>query len=287
MKKLLTIVFTIILMSVSFYAQTQNSTTSTTTNDASTRKKAFRPTKTQITEAQEKLKAAGKYAGATDGKYNDDFRASLKKYQEENSLEKSGKLDEATVTKMGIALTDSQKGIETPADESKPKKAVFRANKDQITQAQKMLKTGGSYKGEEDGKYNDDLRTSIKEFQGNNGLKKSGSLNRATLEKMNITLTEEQSAIPVNPNDLATASTGETKKRGPVFRANKEQIMQVQKMLKLKNLYSGEETGKLDDDTRTAVKAWQKANGVKETGTLNKETLEKMGIELTDKQKEM
>ena len=52
-------------------------------------------------------------------------------------------------------------------------------------------------------------------------------------------------------------------------------------------MYAGETTGKLDDPTREAIKKWQTANGVKTTGTLNKETLEKMGIMLTDKQKEM
>jgi hypothetical protein len=35
------------------------------------------------------------------------------------------------------------------------------------------------------------------------------------------------------------------------------------------------------------LKKYQEGNGVKITGTLNKMTLEKMGIALTDKQKEM
>ena len=288
MKKTLILV-TILLLGMAINAQTEtsvkNSNTSTTA-DTSTRKKAFRPTKTQITEAQTKLKTSGTYAGEADGKYNDDFRAGLKKYQEANGLEKSGTLNEVTLTKMGIALTDSQKGIETPADPSKPKRVVFRANKDQIMQAQKILKTNGSYTGAETGKYDDDFRAAIKEFQGGNGLKKSGSLNRATLEKMNITLTEAQTAIPVNPNDLAN-STGETKKRGAVFRATAEQITTVQQKLKAANLYSGVEDGKFNDDFRASIKVWQKQNGVKETGTLNKETLEKMGIQLTDRQKEM
>ncbi|CAN5807259.1 hypothetical protein BH20ACI4_BH20ACI4_30110 [soil metagenome] len=172
--------------------------------------------------------------------------------------------------------------------ETKEKKKVFRATKAQITQAQKMLKEKGKYAGAEDGKYNNDFRASIKGFQGENGLKKSGSLNRATLEKMGITLTDTQMGIPVNPNDLASADGDKTPvKRGPVFRASKEQIMQVQKMLKEKTMYAGEETGKLDDATRDGIKKWQTANGVKVTGTLNKETLEKMGIELTEKQKAM
>jgi peptidoglycan hydrolase-like protein with peptidoglycan-binding domain len=72
-----------------------------------------------------------------------------------------------------------------------------------------------------------------------------------------------------------------------VFRARKEQITEVQKMLKDKQMYAGEATGKLDDATREGIRKFQTANGVKMTGTLNKETLEKMNITLTDRQKEM
>jgi peptidoglycan hydrolase-like protein with peptidoglycan-binding domain len=63
--------------------------------------------------------------------------------------------------------------------------------------------------------------------------------------------------------------------------------MEAQKMLKEKGMYSGEETGKLDEATREGLKKYQEANGIKVTGTLNQITLEKMGITLTDKQKEM
>lgn len=167
--------------------------------------------------------------------------------------------------------------------ESKPKRKNFRANKEQITQAQKMLKVT------ESGKMDADTKTAVKNYQGENGLKKSGSLNRATLEKMNIVLTDAQKEIPIPASSYAAAKSdsGEAKKRGPVFRANKEQIMETQRKLKTGSMYAGEETGKLDDATREGIKKFQTANGVKVTGTLNKETLEKMGVALTDKQKGM
>ncbi len=63
--------------------------------------------------------------------------------------------------------------------------------------------------------------------------------------------------------------------------------METQMKLKTGGMYAGEQTGKLDDATRDGIKKFQEANGVKVTGTLNRETLEKMGIALTDKQKEM
>ncbi len=63
--------------------------------------------------------------------------------------------------------------------------------------------------------------------------------------------------------------------------------METQMKLKAGGMYAGEQTGKLDDATRDGIKKFQEVNGVKVTGTLNKETLERMGIALTDKQKEM
>ena len=92
----------------------------------------------------------------------------------------------------------------------------------------------------------------------------------------------------------STSSTSTTKtgtkqgaKRGPVFRATKEQINQAQALLKERGFYAGEQLGKLDDATRDALRKYQQAEGLKVTGTLNKITLEKMNIQLTDKQKAM
>ncbi len=85
----------------------------------------------------------------------------------------------------------------------------------------------------------------------------------------------------------ANAANANNKKRGPVFRANKEQIKQAQAILKQRGFYQGEQTGKLDDDTRAGLKKYQAAENLKVTGTLNKVTLEKMNIQLTDKQKAM
>ena len=76
-------------------------------------------------------------------------------------------------------------------------------------------------------------------------------------------------------------------KRGPVFRATKEQINQAQAILKSRGFYSGEQIGKLDEATREGLRKYQQAEGLKITGTLNKITLEKMDIALTEKQKAM
>ena len=95
-----------------------------------------------------------------------------------------------------------------------------------------------------------------------------------------------QSGNATSKSSSSTA-TNANKKRGPVFRATKDQINQAQAILKQRGFYGGEQTGKLDTDTRAGLKKYQEAEGVKITGTLNKLTLEKMNITLTDKQRTM
>jgi peptidoglycan hydrolase-like protein with peptidoglycan-binding domain len=83
------------------------------------------------------------------------------------------------------------------------------------------------------------------------------------------------------------SATKQGAKRGPIFRATKEQINHAQALLKERGFYAGEQLGKLDDATRDGLRKYQQAEGLKVTGTLNKITLEKMNIALTEKQKTM
>jgi peptidoglycan hydrolase-like protein with peptidoglycan-binding domain len=90
-----------------------------------------------------------------------------------------------------------------------------------------------------------------------------------------------------NSSSTTADSNKAAPKRRPIFRATKDQINQAQAILKQRGFYSGEQIGKLDPDTRAGLRKYQEAEGLKVTGTLNKVTLEKMGIALTEKQKAM
>jgi hypothetical protein len=65
-------------------------------------------------------------------------------------------------------------------------------------------------------------------------------------------------------NETASTSniqpgTKQGPKRGPVFRATKEQINQAQALLKTRGFYTGEQLGKLDDATREGLRKYQQA----------------------------
>jgi peptidoglycan hydrolase-like protein with peptidoglycan-binding domain len=107
-----------------------------------------------------------------------------------------------------------------------------------------------------------------------------------TLSLLCLLTVASSGAIAQNSTSSQTKSAT-AKKRGPVFRATKDQINQAQAILKSRGFYSGEQVGKLDDATREGLRKYQIAEGLKVTGTLNKLTLEKMNIPLTEKQKTM
>lgn len=200
-------------------------------------------------------------------------------------------------TNSTITVAEAKNSKSPTASPAKKRGPIFRPTKDQIKQAQAMLKEKALYKGEASGTYNDETRAGIRTFQKDNGLNQTGTLNRATLEKMGIELTESQKAIPVSENSFAgaekekpakaeKATPVDTKtKKSAIFRATSDQVKDAQKKLKDGAMYSGSQTGKLDDPTRDGLKKYQAENGLKVTGTLNRVTLEKMGIALTDKQK--
>ena len=200
----------------------------------------------------------------------------------------------ACITALAQPSSMSTSSKSTSSSSAKSRGPVFRPTKDQIQQVQQILKDKKLYGATPSGKYDDDTRSGIKSFQKDNGLKQTGTLNRATLEKFGVTLTDAQKAIPVDPNSFASADDGKTSKptkssdgpkRPAPFRANSDQITAAQKILRDGKMLTGGEAGKLDDATREALNKYQDANKLKITGTLNAATLDKMGIALTDAQK--
>jgi peptidoglycan hydrolase-like protein with peptidoglycan-binding domain len=204
---------------------------------------------------------------------------------------------------VAFAQTGSMTPTPTASSTPKPKKAVFRSTKDQVKEAQTMLKAKNMFSGEVTGVSSPEWKTAVKNYQGGNGLSKTGSLNRATLEKMGIELTDKQKLIPVSSSSFAkpkepkpekpatpkptsdATSTDVVLKKPAPFRANVDQIKAAQKILRDGKMLTGGEDGKLDDATRDGLGKYQEANGLKVTKTLNAATLEKMGIALTDAQK--
>jgi peptidoglycan hydrolase-like protein with peptidoglycan-binding domain len=95
-----------------------------------------------------------------------------------------------------IAATAQNTNSTTTTGNANAKKRgpVFRSTKEQIKQAQDILRQRGFYTGESTGKLDTATREGLKKYQGAEGLKVTGTLNAATLQKMNVTLNDKQKA---------------------------------------------------------------------------------------------
>ncbi len=90
-----------------------------------------------------------------------------------------------------------------------------------------------------------------------------------------------------NNTTNANRSTNTNRRRGPVFRASRDQITQAQTILRQRGFLDAEPTGRLDTATRAGLRRYQEAESLRVTGTLNRVTLEKMNITLTERQRAM
>jgi hypothetical protein len=213
LKNLFLIVSIIALAAITSLAQPGSSAPAASSSSSSSAAKpaAFRATKDQIKQGQQILIAQKLWAGEATGVYGES-RDAIKAYQKANKLDANGRFDRATLEKMGIALTDKQKGMASASssstsakgdstkqtaaggqDTAGPKRpAPFRAGKDQIEAAQKILRDGKMLTGGEDGKLDDLTRDGLGKYQEANSLKVTKTLNAATLGKMGIALTDKQ-----------------------------------------------------------------------------------------------
>jgi peptidoglycan hydrolase-like protein with peptidoglycan-binding domain len=67
-------------------------------------------TKDNLKLVQERLKAEGVYAGATDGEMNAQTEAALRQYQEKRGIPVSGAADEETLKELQLRLPASPQG---------------------------------------------------------------------------------------------------------------------------------------------------------------------------------
>lgn len=198
------------------------------------------------------LTELGFYDGALDGKYSSELKQAVKYFQLANGLRASGSADEATRARMNsdncvtgatYNLTCALKSGSTGT----PVKAL-----------QRRLTELGYYSGNIDGKYSSALKSAVKLFQTASGVKASGTADDATRALMNgasaMTRAEYDRVRPVKSGEKGDA------------------VVLIQTQLKQLGYYADEIDGRYDAAVRTAVKTFQLANELKDSGTADVDT---------------
>lgn len=139
-----------------------------------------------------------------------------------------------------------------------------------VKKVQKRLKALGYYNGTIDGDYGNGTKTAVKAFQKRNGLKESGEVNSATLKKLNSS--DAKKASSSSSSSSGSSSSDGTCRSGDTGDA----VKKVQRRLKALGYYNSTIDGDYGNGTKKAVKAFQKRNGLRETGEVNSATLKKL-----------
>ena len=161
-----------------------------------------------------------------------------------------------------------------------------------VREAQEILRDAGLYSGVVDGVIGAQTRLAIKEIQKKIGLKAHGRIDAVTLlalqrlkelPKPNEAKVQESSLPEPAEKVEPQAQDKEAAPAAKISKPVKSEIgtEQIQKALQTAGFYKGKIDGKLGPQTKKAIKAFQKSQGLKADGIAGQKTREALSKYLT------
>ena len=187
----------------------------------------------------------------------------------------------------GAATTPPAPVATTPAFTQAPKSIQLGFKGEQVKELQKRLKELGYYKGSVDGDFGEKTEEAVKDFQKANKLTADGKVGENTLKKLRakdaVTYKQAHATPTPKPTPKPTATPKPTPKPTATPNLTKDyyltkdssgrQVEQLQRRLIELGWLSGKVTGKFDEATEMAVRAFQRRSNLYEDGIAGPNTL--------------
>lgn len=228
---------------------------------------------------QQRLKDLGYYTGNITGVYNTATTEAVKAFQKKSSLEQDGILGPITRTVLygvnAIYAVPTAIPVSTPTPTTTPltpeNVIVIRAGSmgEVVRRLQARLQELGYYTSRLDGVYLTDDIEAVRAFQSANGLKVDGKAGYETQ-----TALYSDSAIRGNAN--STTDTSGTLVNTLRYGSEGNEVTTLQNRLIALGYLAGSADGKFGRDTKSAVIAFQKANGLSADGVVGTDTSTKL-----------
>ena len=214
----------------------------------------------RVRSLQKALKKAGYYKDSVDGKFGQGTRSAVYRYQRDLGLKADGKPGDRTLT----ALLEGKSAINNMGNSEKktfvpkdPKSLYYGCTGPRVSNLQRALAAAGYFKGPIDGKYGDMTELAVRKFQTKRGLHVDGVVGRKTLASLN----QAQKKVRLGTGFLLAVGS-----RG-------DEVKYLQSKLKSLGYESAatspaDKNGYFGPATQEMVKAWQKATGASQTGTV-------------------
>lgn len=228
----------------------------------------------QVVKLQTRLNALGYYNGAIDGKYGPQTAIAVSKYQQDNGLKVDGKVGTQTLASLQLGWNDAPVVIpETPAepevftDTAMPSQLSSGSKGNAVIKLQQALQAEGLYAGTVDGYFGDSTKIAVMEYQDkyNKAYESAHPGEKGPLPVSGVATAATLTALGLKPSASPSTSRLEIGSTG-------DMVETVQQKLKDGGYYTGDVNGIFDSATEKAVKAFQKASGLKQDGIVGSQT---------------
>jgi len=221
----------------------------------------------QVKIMQNRLIVLGYLTGTADGEFDASTEEAVKAFQDRNNIFDDGVAGPTTLTKL---YSSSARSASSAVAHLGSLSQGAQGNA--VRSLQKDLRTLGYYNGSVDGDYGSGTVAAVTAFQRANGLKADGIAGKGTLNKISALLSGSSSSSGSTSGSkedpkvygLSASSNGYTSLSSTSGSSSK--VTELQASLKAHGYYSGSTDGSYGSGTEAAVKAYQKAAGLRVTG---------------------
>lgn len=214
----------------------------------------------EVRQIQQALKNLGYYGGSVDGIFGSGTEAAVKSFQRNNGLAADGIAGPQTLRALGIGSAGASSSSST----------VLRngSRGDLVKEVQQRLKNWGYYNSSVDGVFGAGTEAAVRAFQQANGLTVDGVVGSATLRALGI-------SAGTSPTVSATGTITTTLRRG----SQGAEVRTLQQKLRELGLYNGSVDGVFGAGTQSAVKSFQRGNGLTADGIVGPATRRALGFD--------
>ena len=193
----------------------------------------------EVKRLQTALAEAGFYDYPADGEFGEGTRRAVAEYQRANGLEATGVADGSTLLRLYEGQSVTREEFEQSCCAEKGDSGA------KVKTIQDRLNQLGYFVGETTGTYGENTQSAVAEFQENNDLEKTGSVDYATYEK----LFSQQAVRVLKEESLGLGDRGEA-------------VFALQQRLLELGIYESAPSAVYDRETQTAVMLFCAANGL-------------------------
>jgi peptidoglycan hydrolase-like protein with peptidoglycan-binding domain len=219
----------------------------------------------EVRDAQQRLRTLGFYDGAIDGLWGPETQGAVERFQRQQGLDMTARLDAATVRAMRGDAGQARLAPAAPAVAATP---ITVADPTDVRTLQNRLRQLGFFDRPADGVWGHSTQVALENFQKSRGMP-VGQLTTTTVSALGLDPAAFPSRTAAAPS--APAVTGDA--------VEPRVVRNVQRRLRQLGFYDGGVDAVWGPGTQTALERFQQSRGLEANGQLNPATAAALGFD--------